>query len=589
MLEASSLGQSRGSCVATMLKELNDSVNGLFVEEDPVQLIRENPAYFKDFTIVIATQARFSSEDRARSARGERKRGRRSHACPLASPLLTLHVVSGSAQQTLTALRGGSRLPRRRVPLPRRPAARRALLRPRRLCPRQHQGAPAAQHTHTLGSGVVSFAQLPFTHLRFPSPQEHCVIESKPDNTVADLRLLNPWPDLAQYAESLDLAATDDMTHKHVPWVVLLLRALAQWRREHAGATPSTRDEKAEFRKLLESWRRSHDEANFDEAAEIAKYKARAARGRAREETRQAAAAGCAFSPMYTALLGGVVSFAAPESGVSRVCLRSPQLWARPELSADLRAILADPLADPLSSPPSPSPAPPNGGAAGAGAGPGADGAAAAESESAQFWVLVAGLKCFVDGEGGGLLPLEGTLPDMTSLTECASTPEDWRFVAAVMRCSTLEERACSAVVCPPSRACCLCTRPSVHPPRFLRSLYIHLQKLYQAKAAADAAEVERHCRRILRQARRGMHPSLLRPPLRPLRLPQRSAGCSLRSVRVCECAVVPRHTSPLRPLPQLGRSDEWLTSAKVKHFCKNSAHLQARHQTRASLYANAH
>lgn len=93
---------------------------------------------------------------------------------------------------------------------------------------------------------------------------------------MPDLRLLNPWPELEQYAESVDLAACDDMTHKHVPWVVLVLQALAAWRREHGGAAPATRDDKAAFRKMLDGWRRGHDEANFDEAADIAKYKARA-------------------------------------------------------------------------------------------------------------------------------------------------------------------------------------------------------------------------------------------------------------------------------------------------------------------------
>lgn len=48
-----------------MLKELNDAVTGSFVEEEPAQLIRENPAYFKDFTIVIATQARSQAVHRA--------------------------------------------------------------------------------------------------------------------------------------------------------------------------------------------------------------------------------------------------------------------------------------------------------------------------------------------------------------------------------------------------------------------------------------------------------------------------------------------------------------------------------------------
>lgn len=54
-------------------------------------------------------------------------------------------------------------------------------------------------------------------YLRASLP-EHCVVESKPDNTVEDLRLHRPWPELAAYARSFDLAAVDDVTHRHIPW-----------------------------------------------------------------------------------------------------------------------------------------------------------------------------------------------------------------------------------------------------------------------------------------------------------------------------------------------------------------------------------
>ena len=58
MLEASSLGSSRCCAAAALLRELNDSVAGQFVEEEPAVLVSSNPAYFKNFDLVIATQAR---------------------------------------------------------------------------------------------------------------------------------------------------------------------------------------------------------------------------------------------------------------------------------------------------------------------------------------------------------------------------------------------------------------------------------------------------------------------------------------------------------------------------------------------------
>jgi len=62
-VEASALGGSRAACVAALLKELNDSVAGAFVEEEPAKLVWD-PEFFKAFTIVIATQARFARRSR---------------------------------------------------------------------------------------------------------------------------------------------------------------------------------------------------------------------------------------------------------------------------------------------------------------------------------------------------------------------------------------------------------------------------------------------------------------------------------------------------------------------------------------------
>lgn len=55
LVEASSLGASRAATVTTLLRELNDSVDGKYVEEDPGNLVH-NPDFFKSFTLVIATQ-----------------------------------------------------------------------------------------------------------------------------------------------------------------------------------------------------------------------------------------------------------------------------------------------------------------------------------------------------------------------------------------------------------------------------------------------------------------------------------------------------------------------------------------------------
>ncbi|XP_051125849.1 NEDD8-activating enzyme E1 regulatory subunit AXR1-like [Andrographis paniculata] len=69
-------------------------------------------------------------------------------------------------------------------------------------------------------------------------------------------------------------------------------------------------------------------------------------------------------------------------------------------------------------------------------------------SDSSDFWVLVAALKEFIANEGGGEAPLEGAIPDMTSSTE----------------------------------------------------LYINLQRIYQAKAEADIHSMENYARKILQK-----------------------------------------------------------------------------------------
>ncbi|KAK6157303.1 hypothetical protein DH2020_011551 [Rehmannia glutinosa] len=76
------------------------------------------------------------------------------------------------------------------------------------------------------------------------------------------------------------------------------------------------------------------------------------------------------------------------------------------------------------------------------------DSCADVNSNSSDFWVLVAALKEFIANEGGGEAPLEGAIPDMTSSTE----------------------------------------------------LYVNLQKIYQAKAETDFLVMETYVRKILKK-----------------------------------------------------------------------------------------
>ena len=55
------------------------------------------------------------------------------------------------------------------------------------------------------------------------------VVETHPEDVV-DLRLDCPWPELQKLASTLDLSEMDDFEHGHVPYILILLKFLDEWR-----------------------------------------------------------------------------------------------------------------------------------------------------------------------------------------------------------------------------------------------------------------------------------------------------------------------------------------------------------------------
>ncbi|PWN53904.1 hypothetical protein IE53DRAFT_372780 [Violaceomyces palustris] len=92
------------------------------------------------------------------------------------------------------------------------------------------------------------------------------IVETHPDSII-DLRLTNPFPELVAFAESFNLATTDSLTHSHIPFVVILLKKLEEWKAKNGGSPPSTKS-REEFVTLINSSRQpgNLDEENFDEA-----------------------------------------------------------------------------------------------------------------------------------------------------------------------------------------------------------------------------------------------------------------------------------------------------------------------------------
>ena len=106
-------------------------------------------------------------------------------------------------------------------------------------------------------------------YLRLVLP-EHAVTEAHPDHALPDLRLLKPPAALRELVATrfADLDSLDSAEYAHVPFVVLLLRAVDTWSAANGGALPTTYAQKKELRAIVASYRRPAMQAdqNIDEA-----------------------------------------------------------------------------------------------------------------------------------------------------------------------------------------------------------------------------------------------------------------------------------------------------------------------------------
>lgn len=99
------------------------------------------------------------------------------------------------------------------------------------------------------------------------------IVDTHPDpDTIQDLRLLSPWPELVAEVIALgDLDRLEDHHHGHVPYILILLYYLDQWKQSHNGKLPDTFKEKTALRALIKAGARTENaeggEENFDEAA----------------------------------------------------------------------------------------------------------------------------------------------------------------------------------------------------------------------------------------------------------------------------------------------------------------------------------
>ncbi|OQR68638.1 NEDD8-activating enzyme E1 regulatory subunit-like [Tropilaelaps mercedesae] len=90
-------------------------------------------------------------------------------------------------------------------------------------------------------------------YLRLQTP-EHTIVEARPDNDFDDLRITAPFAGLREYVNSVKLDQLDKAKHAHVPYVVILLKALDRWwEKNGADKLPSSRDK--DLRDIINSMR----------------------------------------------------------------------------------------------------------------------------------------------------------------------------------------------------------------------------------------------------------------------------------------------------------------------------------------------
>ncbi|KAJ5066886.1 nedd8-activating enzyme e1 regulatory subunit [Anaeramoeba ignava] len=102
-------------------------------------------------------------------------------------------------------------------------------------------------------------------YLRIISP-EHTVIETKPENPPFDFRINDPFPSLLEHCNSIKMEELDEEYRAHVPYVIILVKAIQDWKQKHDGKLPKTRDEQNEFKKAVYSFKLRNEEYNVDEA-----------------------------------------------------------------------------------------------------------------------------------------------------------------------------------------------------------------------------------------------------------------------------------------------------------------------------------
>ncbi|GIX87298.1 NEDD8-activating enzyme E1 regulatory subunit [Caerostris extrusa] len=106
--------------------------------------------------------------------------------------------------------------------------------------------------------GMVGYMRVQFS--------DRTIIESRPENEFHDLRLDRPFPALQRFVDAVDLAKLTDQEHAHLPFVVILLKYLEDWKSSNDNQIPKNSKEKKVLKAEILKGARKKDEENFEEA-----------------------------------------------------------------------------------------------------------------------------------------------------------------------------------------------------------------------------------------------------------------------------------------------------------------------------------
>lgn len=227
--------------------------------------------------------------------------------------------------------------------------------------------------------------------------REVCILDAKEDDAAPDLRLHSPFQELKECATKVNFQDMADTTIlSHVPFVVILVQAVSKYLEKHDGLLPISRQDKDEFKKIVESIRPSRcpDAAeNFEEALKGSNLRLCYASARELPYLTRAVFTDAKSNPITSSgmqpegfdptSLGQKGSF--PEA--IRHVKRPPQNRNVIESASSLIQ-----------------------------SGPNRAGAEQISEDCRAFWLHVAAIRDFIERYGN--LPLRGSLPDMTADTE---------------------------------------------------------------------------------------------------------------------------------------------------------------------------